>query len=318
MKHSASNWNSHNPHVGNDVSEAAQAYLAQKVVLTAVSPNTLHNLRAEEEKDAILTNEPIISAYVDTLEKGYLGGVPVLLVTPKNYDTANEAYRLLYFFGGAFVVGSPDVDLPIIARLAARLGVKIVAPCYRRAPEHPYPAAVDDGLAVYQALLKTTNPHQLSIVGESAGGNLALAVALRAAANSLPLPASLALLSPWCDLTPTGESQQIADFDPTLNYEQHLKWATAVYAPHKDPRISPLYAAYPPTFPPTLITTGTRDLFLSDCKRLVAKLQQEGISAWLRIWEGMWHVFEWYRQLPEAERSMDEICHFIQTQFDNL
>lgn len=276
---------------------------------------TIDVVRAQEHEEATQSNRAIISTYVEELTRSDIGGIPALTVTPKDYDAVGDDRRILYFFGGAFVVGSPYVDLPIIARLAARLGIKVVAPYYGRAPEHPCPAAIDDGLAVYRTLLESISPSRIAVVGESAGGNLALSVTLRAREQGVPMPAALALMSPWCDVTPSGETQQQpAGFDPTLDYELHLKEPAAAYAgsfDQKDPRVSPVYADYAPGFPPTLITTGTRELFLSDCERLARIMQQAAIDVRLRIWTGMWHTFEWYVDIPEADQSMDEIANFI-------
>ncbi|MFQ5981829.1 MAG: alpha/beta hydrolase [Woeseiaceae bacterium] len=272
-------------------------------------------LREEEHAEAESTNEAIIETYVGNLEERELAGVTVQIVTPREYDVRNDGRAILYLFGGAYVVGSPVVDLSLTARLAHRLGIRVYAPYYRRAPEHPFPAAVDDALAVYRALLATLEPYGIGIAGESAGGNLTLAMTLRAGDVGLALPAAIVLLSPWCDLTPSGESQREPEgFDPTLDYALHLEEAAAAYAggyDHKDPRISPLYANYTDSFPPTLITTGTRELCLSDCARLSTVLRRAGVDARLHVWEGMWHTFEWYHEVPEAEQSMGEIAAFF-------
>ncbi len=239
------------------------------------------------------------------------------MITPRNYDSSNDNRAAVFFFGGAYVVGSPYADLPIAGRLAARLGIRVYAPFYRRAPEHPCPAAIDDGFAVYEALLDTMSANRIVVAGESAGGNLTLAVVLRAQQQGIPLPAATALLSPWCDLTPSGESQrQAAGFDPSMDYECHLKEPAALYAgayDQKDPVVSPLYADYSSDFPPTIITTGTREGFLSDCARLSTKMRQAGIDVRLHVWEGMWHSFEWYYDVPEADQSLDEIAVFLST-----
>lgn len=301
------------------ISRAALRFLEEAQPLEQLQLDDIEERRAEQNEEALATNPPIIADCVADIESREIGGVASLLLTPKNYDTANDDRCVLYFFGGAYVVGSPEVDLPIIARLAARLGVKIVAPYYRLAPEHACPAAIDDGIAVYRGLLQTFAAGKITICGESAGGNLSLAVALRARELGEAMPAALAVLSPWCDVTPTGESQQKPEgFDPTLDYEKTLREPAAAYAGNydqKDPRVSPLYANFTPDFPPTIITTGARDLLLSDCQRLAEKLQQEDIEVQLRVWEGMWHVFEWYADIPEADLSMDEIADFIRQRF---
>ena len=127
-------------------------------------------------------------------------------------------------------------------------------------------------------------------------------------------------MSPWSDLTKTGDSEYVlAGLDPTLDYDLFIADPARAYAAGrdlKDPLISPVYADYGPGFPPSLITTGTRDLFMSDCARLSTALRQAGIDAHLHLWEGLWHVFEWYPDLPEAARSLDEVAAFLQRHLD--
>jgi acetyl esterase/lipase len=284
-----------------------------------VAPETIAALRQAERAAAAPRAEAVRAALTERVEDIEIAGVPVQRVVPKGTgpasDEANDSRALLYFYGGSHVAGSPYEDLPITAGLAHRLGVRVLACHYRLAPEHPFPAGLEDGLAVYRALLADIGPDGLAVVGESAGGNLALAVMLAARDTGLALPAATALLSPWCDITDTGDTNRsLMGLDPTLDYELHLAEAAAAYAGGRDltdPLVSPLYADYGPGFPPTLITTGTRDLFLSDCARLSTQLRQAGAEARLHVWEGMWHVFEWYPDLPEAQQSLDEIADFL-------
>jgi acetyl esterase/lipase len=184
---------------------------------------------------------------------------------------------LLYFFGGGYVEGSPAEDLAITARLAAFLGRRVYVPYYRLAPEHRAPAAVDDGYAVYEGLLRRSEGRSLAVAGESAGGGLALVMLLRANAAGLPMPKAAALMSPWADLSKTGDTlTTLAAADPGMDYELNLAPAARAYAGGQDlrsPVLSPLYARFPANFPPTLIGTGTRDLFLSDCARLSTKMR---------------------------------------------
>ncbi len=297
------------------LSEAARHFLENAEPHEPWRLDAVESLRADDEEDAAATNPEFIERYVESMQQEELGGVRVLRVQPKRHDAALQNCCALYFFGGAFVVGSPEVDLAIIARLSYRLGVEFIAPYYRRAPEHPFPAGLDDGFAVYEALLEQCPASRIVVSGESAGGNLSLSVVLCAQRQGLDLPAALALMSPWCDLTPAGESQQQpSGFDPTLDYECHLREAAALYAgvvPQTDPRVSPVYAEYSDDFPPTIITTGTRELFLSDCERLAEKMRTSGIDVRLNVWEHMWHVFEWYADIPEADASLDDIAAFL-------
>ncbi len=283
----------------------------------SVAPGDIDEVRRHERDSCVPFSERARDTYLERIDECEIGGVAVQTLVPKAFDTSHDDRAVLYFFGGAYVMGSPFEDLPISASLAHRLRCKIHAAYYRRAPEHPYPAAVvDDGYAVYQGLLERYRPGGLALAGESAGGNLCLAVALRARENGLPLPAAAVLMSPWCDISKSGDTEFTlgGGMDPTLDYDLHLHDAAVAYADGRDlrdPLVSPLYADFEPGFCPTLITTGTRELFLSDCARLSTRMRLAGADARLHVWEGMWHSFEWYFDLPEAQDSLDEIADFI-------
>lgn len=241
-----------------------------------------------------------------------LDGVRAQVVAPKEMRSKDV---VLYFFGGGYVQGSPEEDLCITATIAAEVGCRVYAPAYRLAPEHPYPAALEDALASYRALIAAHGTGAVVVMGESAGAGLALSLMVAAAQAGLSLPKKLVLLSPWSDLTATGDTiATLQGIDPWLDYAATLGPAAKAYANGRDladPLLSPLYADFPQGFPKTLITTGTRDLFLSDCARLSTRMRQAGIDCELRVWEGMWHVFEFYIDMPEARASLKEIAAFI-------
>ncbi|MDY0874093.1 alpha/beta hydrolase [Dongia rigui] len=255
---------------------------------------------------------PVVKALADSLDmtitEEMIGGVRTQVVTPANI-VGNSA--ILYFFGGGYVQGSPDEDLGITARLAHLTCSRVYAPYYALAPERPYPQALEDGLKVYQALVARYGAPALTVSGESAGGGLALSLLLKITQQ----PAKAALMSPWSDLTKTGDTlSTLVGNDPWLHYELTLEPAARAYAGARDlaaPELSPIYANFPADFPKTLITTGTRDLFLSDCARLSTKMRAAGIACELRVFEGMWHVFEFEADLPEADQSLAEIAAFI-------
>src|SRR5690348_775906 len=163
-----------------------------------------------------------------------VAGVRVQCLSPTKL---REDQALLYFFGGGYVEGSPAEDLAITARLAAFLGCTVYVPYYRLAPEHPSPAAVDDGYAVYERLLQRAEARALAVAGESAGGGLALAMLLRAANAGLAMPKAVALMSPWTDLSKTGDSlTTLAGADPGLEYELNLEPMARAYAGRQDLR----------------------------------------------------------------------------------
>lgn len=246
-----------------------------------------------------------------TLEDDVVGGVPCQWVTP---ITTSGPEIVLFLYGGGFVVGSPEDDLSMTARIACCMGRRVCIPRYRLAPEHPFPAARNDVIAVYRTLIG--NGCGIFIVGESAGGNLALGLVLGISDAGVSLPLAVALLSPWIDLTHSGDSHAtLLDLDPTLSICYFLEPASLAYAGQRsvsDSEISPLFAEIPVNFPPTIISTATRDLLLSDSIRLARKLCAKNCIVDLRVAEGLWHVFEWYPQCPEAVESLQEIATFLE------
>lgn len=298
------------------LSAAAREFISQSTAATwetaDLSPEGVKALRLENSSIAAPGCRDVQRELGTQVEDGFTGGVSVQWVTPR---VVGGPEIVLYVFGGGFVCGSPEDDLSISARLAHFLGRRVCAPRYRLAPEHPFPAARDDVMAVYRAL--SVEASGLLVVGESAGGNLALGLVLDVLATDLLKPVAVALFSPWIDLTHSGDSHTtLKGADPTLDEEHFLKPAGLVYAgdhPLVSPAISPLFAELPAhgMFPPTAISTGTRDLLLSDSVRLAAKLRACGASVDLQVAEGLWHVFEWQPQLPESLKSIQEIAAFL-------
>jgi monoterpene epsilon-lactone hydrolase len=236
-----------------------------------------------------------------------IAGVPCLEVRPPRQTAGGT---ILYFFGGGFMLGSPFEDLPISAALSAGTGARVVAVAYPLAPEHPFPAALDACFRVAEALI--ADGHDLVLAGESAGGNLVLALAHRLRRAGLRMPRALAALSPATDLGDMGDSAE-ADRDPFLARARTAD-VTEAYASGRDltdPDLSPIFGAFDASFPPTIVTTGTRDLLLSSSVKLARVMREAGAPVDLRVWEGMWHVFEFYPDLPEAKASLAEIAAFL-------
>ena len=295
------------------MSDQAQKFIddAPPLEHEPVDPATIDKLRADTRAGFEPAARRAVARHKVQTQDIEIAGIACMEVKPEGEQTERT---VLYCYGGGYVTGSPFEDLPITAALADHLKARVVAIGYRLAPEHPYPAAVDDGFAVYQSVCRSCAPGTWAIAGESAGGNLALALMQRAAAAGLAMPGAAALLSPWCDLANQGDSlSSNAGRDPTL-HPDHLEDAARAYAGGRDltdPLVSPIYGAFSDRFPPVIMTTGTRDLLMSGVVRLSRVMEQAGMSVDLRVWDGLWHVFEFYDELPEAAASLREIADHI-------
>lgn len=244
------------------------------------------------------------------LDDVVVGGVDCLRIRSANGGTANGT--MVYIFGGAFIVGDPETDMPVIGALADWCGVEVIAPRYRLAPEHPAPAAGDDCFAVYSAVAEQVDG-RLLLAGESAGGNLALLTAQTAVAANLRGPDALGLLSPAVDLrTDRALFGPAVDADPSISHQRSIDLAS-VYPGSMaldDPRISPLFGSMD-GLPPTIITTATRDMLQAMSLRLARKLRRANVEVDCHVWPGLWHVFEFYDDFPESAESLREIAGFL-------
>ena len=227
---------------------------------------------------------------------------------------------IFYCHGGGYFVGSPRVYRGMAAQLATLTGCDVAVIDYRLAPEHTYPAAPDDALLAYRALLaRAIEPRSLVIAGDSAGGNLALVTLLRARDRGLPMPAAGVLLSPWTDLTGSGASMRSnARRDPMLPAHR-IDDAARMYAPsHEpaDPDVSPLFADLT-GLPPLSIHVGSTEILLDDSRRLVKQARAHGVDATVKVWSRMPHVFPMFADfIPEGRRALREIQQFIGAQFE--
>ena len=289
------------------LSPEARAFLADPAnrVVHGLTPDEVRADRAAIRAAAEAEGPGIAARLGLTLDWREIGGVRSLEITPEG---ASDAPPLLYIFGGGFITGGPLEDLRISGGLANRLRHRIISPTYRLAPEHPFPAALEDVTAVARAMERPQ-----AIIGESAGGNLTLALTQRLMAEGAG-PEVIALLSPAVDLSDEAVRTDAEDGpdDPTLSPEI-MRAVPGLYAPDADrtnPEISPINAPFGPNWPSTIITTGTRDRLIAHAARLTQAIRNGGGEADLRLWPGLWHVFEYY-DVPEAEISLDEIAAFI-------
>jgi acetyl esterase/lipase len=246
-----------------------------------------------------------------------VGGVDAVEVTVDGIDSANV---ILYFHGGVYVIGSADSSVPLVADLARRTNAKAISVDYRLAPENPYPAAVEDARAAYEGLLSQgVDPSNIAISGESAGGGLTAAVLLALRDADMPMPSSAFVMSPWADLTLSGNTivdRQVVD--PILNGEA-LSLRVADYvasANSSDPLISPIFADLR-GLPPMLIQVGSNEILLSDAVRFAERSANADVEVTLEVVPGVPHVFQAYAAvLDEGDAALDRAATFLKAHFE--
>lgn len=246
------------------------------------------------------------------IEPGSLGGVGVEWVAPRKPHSSNVFFHL---HGGGYVLGDPAGSRAFTTDLARRLNCRVASVDYRLAPEHPFPAAVDDALAAYRALLdQRQRPDTVAVGGESAGGGLAVALLLAAKKTGLPMPAAGALVSPWVDLRCcAGTFDSLAAADPLLTRRSLKEMGDAYLGPAHplDPLASPLFGDLQ-GLPPLLIHVGSEEVLLDDARDLAAAAMNHGVRATLAIWPEMIHVWHMFHpMLPEGAAAMTELAAFI-------
>lgn len=241
------------------------------------------------------------------LARDEVAGVAVHRLEPPAVTEENKARLFLYIHGGAYVFGSGDAGLGEPILIADRIGMPVLSVDYRMPPDHPFPAALEDVVAVYSRLLDCRSPESIIIGGTSAGGGLALAAVHQLRRLGIPLPGAVYAGTPWADLTKTGDTLYTNEgLDRILTtYDGTLGAAARLYAgDHSmtDALVSPVYGDFD-GFPPTILVTGTRDMFLSDTARTHRNLRAAGAIADLLVFEGMSHAGYWIS--PETPESRD-------------
>jgi len=246
-----------------------------------------------------------------------LGGVDAerLMLKRNVSKTDLPNYALLHFHGGIFVAGSVRTHRALGAEIAARSGVTVYMLDYRLAPEHQYPAAFDDCLAAYQALLtKGYLPEQIVVGGDSAGGALVLALLVALRDRNIPLPAATIMISPFVDMTLCGNSfEKNKRSDPMLTKGILQRGADAYRGDIQsaDARISPVLADLN-GLPPTLIQVGSEEVLLDDASQLAKHLERSGVKVDYHVYNGMWHNFQMFNALLQTSNdALDEIVQFI-------
>jgi len=251
-----------------------------------------------------------------TMEASEIAGVKVFILSPKEIPPANRNRLLVNVHGGGYVYGPGESGTGEATLMAAYGGFKVIAVDYRMPPDYPYPAAMDDAMAVWKEAVKMQNPRNMAIFGTSTGGGMTLAMILRAKQEGLALPAAIAPGTPWSDLTETGDSYKTNEWldNVLVSYNGYLRHAAELYANGhdlKDPQLSPIYGDFT-GFPPAILTSGTRDLFLSLTVLTHRKLRRAGVEAELQVFEGMSHAqYNFNPSLPEAKEVFAEIAGFF-------
>jgi acetyl esterase/lipase len=245
-------------------------------------------------------------------KQGELGGVPVVTVETPGLD---PSVVVLYFHGGAYALGSAPDSVGLAADVSRRVGARAISVDYRLAPEHPFPAAIDDAVAAYRALLEEGVPSErIAFVGESAGGGLVAATLVALKDTDLPQPSAAAVFSPWVDLTVSGASATgKAELDPALTPEA-LRIRARDYLGDRDtatPLASPVFADLT-GLPPLLIQVGSHEILLDDAVRLAARAAEHDVPVELQVWPQVPHVFQGFAALlDEADRALNSAAAFI-------
>jgi epsilon-lactone hydrolase len=249
-------------------------------------------------------------------EQVTIAGVNCYILTPDSIPEQNRNRLLVHVHGGGYVF-APGEAATREAILMAGIGrFKVISIDYRMPPDFPYPAAMDDAMAVWKEVVKTNDPNRMAIFGTSTGGGMTLAMVLRAKMEALPLPAATAPGTPWSDMTKTGDTfftnEKVDNI--LVSNDGWLGDAAKLYANGhdlKDPQLSPVYGDLS-GFPPTILTSGTRDLFLSNTVRVHRKLRQAGVVADLHVFEGQSHAqYAGDPDAPETKEHFGELTAFF-------
>jgi len=227
-------------------------------------------------------------------------------------DGSDADRVLLYLHGGGFVYGWTGTHRHMVAHLARQMGVRALSVDYRLAPEHPFPAALEDCTAVYRWLLKQgIAPENIVVAGDSAGGNLALTTMIWLRDHGDPLPAAAACLSPATDMTEREEIRR--GFDPILHPRALLSFRASYIANHDpaEPLLSPIYADLH-GLPPLLIHAGEDEILCGDCVRMAEAAQQAGVNTRVEVYPRMWHVWHMnFAEVPEGAAALEDVAQFL-------
>ena len=308
--------------VPTTVSPQMQAIIAQPLRTNWDHPPTTPKGWQDYNRTIVAGVAPNIPGMIERMrvkvENSTIDGVKVYIITPDDIPAQNRNRLLVHVHGGCYVLNPHEAALPEALFLAGFGRFKVIAVDYRMPPDAYFPAALDDAMTVYKAAIKLVPPANVAVFGSSAGGALTLEMMLRAKAENLPLPGAIAPGTPMSDTTKQGDSFQTnAMVDNVLvSADGFCDAATRFYAQGHDladPMLSPINGDMS-GFPPTILTTGTRDLLLSNTVRTHRKLRQAGVEASLQVYEAQSHAqFGRDDRIPEVKEAFTEIAAFFDT-----
>ena len=249
-----------------------------------------------------------------TTEK--MAGVSVFIVTPRKLNPQNANRVLMHLHGGGYVFGPGEAALPEAMMMASFGGYQVISVDYRMPPDFPYPAAMNDAMSVWKELLKKYKAKNMAVFGTSTGGAMTLALILRSKSEKVDLPGAIAPGTPWADISKIGDTYETNEWidNVLVTWDGWLGRAALLYAAGKDlkdPQLSPIYGDFS-NFPPAILTSGTRDLFLSNTVRTHRKLRRAGTIAELNIYEGQSHAqYGFNADAPETKEAFTDIARFF-------
>lgn len=273
-------------------------------------------LIAATDEPKLPTLQAMANQFSISIEKDEIEGVRIYHVTPAKIDPRHENHLFVYVHGGAYILNGGDVGVMEGCFIAQHGQMRVLSIDYRMPPKHPFPAGLDDVLAVYQHLLGQRPAKSIAMGGSSAGGGLTMAAMHKVIGSGLEVPSALFLGTPWSDLTKTGDSYITNEGVDRLliTYDGILENAARLYAGDhdlKDPLIPPIYGDFH-GFPPTYLVTGTRDLFLSNTARTHIKMRAAGVVADLFVYEGVSHGdYGFEATSPESFQTWAELNAFL-------
>lgn len=279
-----------------------------RLIMRRAKPTEERTLEEDREHFKKITRYP--PPRTVSSEEIILGGIPSLRFTPQNPESG---CHILYLHGGGYMMGSPEIYRSPVGLISHMTNTVVTAVDYRLAPENPYPAGIEDCVAAYLALKDETGD-AIAVAGDSAGGGATLATAISLRDNHSLSPSCLYMISPWLDLTHSGESMKTKGEVDVMLAPDWIRTGADRYRGEEDasnPGISPLFADLE-DLPPMLIQAGDEELLLSDSERLADLASKAGVKVEIEIAKGLWHVYPLFGGfIPEAKKSLKEAVRFI-------